>query len=135
MNNEIGTLFEMASQLKFRYPYRGMITTEDLWDLDVEQLDAIYKAMNKELNSIQEEGLIQTKSAVEGVKANYLKNKLEIVKYIFTSKQQAAELDRIAAENAMKRKRIMEVLAKKQNDALENMSEEELQAALTELGG
>ena len=24
------TIFEMASQFKFRYPYKGMITTEDL---------------------------------------------------------------------------------------------------------
>ena len=134
MNNVIGTLFEMASQFKFRYPFKGMISTEDLWDLSQSDLDSVYKALNKELNSIEEEGLIQTKSASEGVKANDLKNKLMIVKYIFTSKQQAAELDRIAAENAMKRKRILEILAKKQDNALENMSEEELQAALNELG-
>lgn len=130
MNN----LFEMASQFKFRYPYKGMITTEDLWDLTLDQLDTVYKALNKELNSIQEDGLIQTKSADEGVAANNLKNKLEIVKYVFASKQQAAELAHMAAENAMKRKRIMEILAKKQDDALENMSEEDLKAALAELG-
>lgn len=134
MNNVIGTLFEMASQFKFRYPYKGMITTEDLWDLKADELDTVYKTLNKELNSIEEEGLIQTKTTAEGMKANDLKNKMMIVKYVFTSKQQAAELDRIAAENAMKRKRIMEVLAKKQNDALENMSEDELLAALNELG-
>lgn len=130
MNN----LFEMASQFKFRYPYKGLITTEDLWDLSPDQLDVVYKTLNKALNSIQEDGLIQTKSADEGVEANNLKNKLEIVKYVFASKQQAAELARMAAENAMKRKRIMEILAKKQDDALENMSEEDLKAALAELG-
>ena len=135
MNRDvIGTLYEMASQYKFRYHFKGMITTEDLWDLSKSELDTVYKTLNKELNAVQEEGLLQTKSVDEGVKANDLKNKMLIVKYIFTSKQQAEELDRIAAENAMKRKRIMEVLAKKQNDALENMTEEELQAALAELG-
>lgn len=134
MNDVIGTLFEMASQFKFRYPYKGMITTEDLWDLNADQLDMVYKALNKELNSIEEEGLIQTKSADESVKANDLKNKMMIVKYIFTSKQQAAELNRKAAENAMKKKRIMEVLAQKQNDALQNMSEEDLMKMLNELG-
>lgn len=130
MNN----LFEMASQFKFRYPYKGLITTEDLWDLSPDQLDVVYKTLNKELNSIREDGLIQTKSADEGVEANNLKNKLEIVKYVFASKQQAAELARLAVENAMKRKRIMEILAKKQDDVLENMSEEDLKAALAELG-
>lgn len=134
MSNTNFILFEMASQFKFRYPYKGMITTEDLWDLNADQLDTVYKTLNKELNSIEEEGLIQTKSAAEGVKANDLKNKMEIVKYIFTSKQQAAELDRIAAENTMKRKRIMDILAQKQNDALQNMSEEDLLKMLNELG-
>lgn len=134
MNNTINTLFEMASQFKFRYPYKGLITTEDLWDLKADQLDMVYKTLNKELNSIEEEGLIQTKSAAEGVKANDLKNKMAIVKYIFISKQQAAELDRIAAENAMKRKRIMDILAQKQENALQNMSEEDLMKMLNELG-
>ena len=134
MNNTIGTLFEMASQFKFRYPYKGMITTEDLWDLTPAQLDAVYKTLNKELQATQEDGLLQTKSADEGVKANDLRNKLEIVKYVFTNKQQAAELARVAAENAMKRKRIMEVLAQKQDNALQNMSEEDLTKMLNELG-
>jgi hypothetical protein len=130
---EIGILFEMASQFKFRYPYKGMITTEDLWDLTPAQLDTVYKTLNKELNAAQEDGLIVTKSADEGVKANELRNKLEIVKHIFTAKQQAVELRRIAAENATKKQRIMEIIAKKQDNALENMSEEDLLKMLNEL--
>jgi hypothetical protein len=133
MNNAINTLFEMASQFKFRYPYKGMITTEDLWDLTPAQLDTVYKTLNKELNAAQEDGLIVTKSADEGVKANELRNKLEIVKHIFTAKQQAVELRRIAAENATKKQRIMEIIAKKQDNALENMSEEDLLKMLNEL--
>jgi hypothetical protein len=133
MNNAIDTLFEMASQFKFRYPYKGMITTEDLWDLTPAQLDTVYKTLNKELNAAQEDGLIVTKSADEGVKANELRNKLEIVKHIFTAKQQAVELRRIAAENATKKQRIMEIIAKKQDNALENMSEEDLLKMLGEL--
>lgn len=131
---EIGTLFEMASQFKFRYPFKGMISTEDLWDLSESELDTVYKNLNKELQAAQEDGLLQTKSAAEGVKANDLRNKLEIVKHVFESKQAADELARMSAENAMKRKRILEVLAQKQDTALQNMSEEELTAMLNELG-
>lgn len=133
MSNTSSILFEMASQCKFRYPYKGMITTEDLWDLTPSQLDTVYKALNKELNVTQEDGLIITRSADEGVKANELRNKLEIVKYIFNSKQQAAELNRIAAENAAKKQYIMEILAQKKDDALRNMSEEELTQMLNNL--
>lgn len=133
-NRETGILFEMASQFKFRYPYKGMITTEDLWDLSMSQLDTVYKALNKELNVTQEDGLIVTKSADEGVKANELRNKLEIVKYIFNAKQQAAELQRMAAENAAKKQHILGILAQKKENALQNMSEEELTQMLNELG-
>lgn len=134
MNNTVNTLFEMASQFKFRYPYKGLITTEDLWDLSMSQLDTVYKALNKELNVTQDEGLIATKSADEGVKANELRNKLEIVKYIFNHKQQAAELQRMAAENAAKKQHIMSILAQKKENALQNMSEEELTQMLNDLG-
>lgn len=134
MTNTTNILFEMASQFKFRYPYKGLITTEDLWDLSMSQLDTVYKALNKELNVTQEDGLIVTKSADEGVKANELRNKLEIVKYIFNHKQQAAELQRMAAENAAKKQHILGILAQKKENALQNMSEEELTQMLNELG-
>ena len=133
MNNTINTLFEMASQFKFRYPYKGMITTEDLWDLTTAQLDTVYKTLNKELKALDGDSLIATKSADEGVKANELKNKIEVVKYIFTSKQQAAELSRMAADRAAKKQHILDILAKKQENALENMSEEDLKKMLDDL--
>ena len=134
MNNAIGTLFEMASQFKFRYPFKGMISTEDLWDLKPSELDTVYKTLNKELKALDGDSLIASKSADDGVKANELKNKIEVVKYIFTSKQQAADLARMAADRVAKKQRILEVLAQKQNDALQNMSEEDLKKMLDDLG-
>jgi hypothetical protein len=127
-------LFEMASQMKFRYPYKGMITTEDLWDLSIAQLDIVYQNLNKELKATDGDSLIATKSADEGVKANDLKNKIEIVKYIFNHKQHEAELHRMAAANAAEKQRIMGILADMEDNALRNMSKEELLKRLNELG-
>lgn len=132
MNNII--LFEMASQMKFRYPYKGMITTEDLWDLTPAQLDMVYKNLNKELKTLDGDSLIATKSADEGVKANELRNKIEIVKYIFNGKQQAAELARMAAANAAEKQKILGVLADMEDNALRSMSKEDLLKRLAELG-
>lgn len=126
-------LFEMASQMKFRYPYKGMITTEDLWDLTPAQLDVVYKALSKELKATDGDSLIASKTADEGVKANELKNKIEIVKYIFECKQQEKEMHRIATESAAKKQRILDILARKQDSALENMSEDDLKKMLNEL--
>lgn len=132
MNNTI--IFEMASQFKFRYPYKGLITTEDLWDLSTSQLDVVYRNLSKELKAIDEDSLIYTRSADEGVKANELKNKIEVVKYIFNQKQQAAELARMAAANAAEKQRIMGILADMEDNALRNMSKEDLLKRLNELG-
>lgn len=134
MNNPNYILFEMASQMKFRYPYKGMITTEDLWDLSPAQLDVVYKNLNKELKTLDGDSLIATKSADDGVKANELKNKIEIVKYVFEHKQQAAELHRMAAANAAEKQKILGVLADMEDNALRNMSKEDLLKRLAELG-
>jgi hypothetical protein len=128
-------MFEMASQYKFRYPWKGMITTEDLWDLNVKQLDAVYQALSKEMNALQDgDSLLSTTSADVFNKKQDLTTKIEIVKYIFNCKQQAAELNRMAAERSAKKQRIMDILAQKQENALQNMSEDELKKMLDELG-
>lgn len=134
-NTTINNMFEMASQFKFRYPWKGMITTEDLWDLNQGQLDAVYQTLSKELKTCQEgDSLLSTKPANLFDKEQDLTCKIEIVKYIFNCKQQAAELHRMAAERAAKKQHILEVLAAKQENALQNMSEEDLQKMLDDLG-
>lgn len=104
MNNAtINNMFEMASQFKFRYPWKGTITTEDLWDLNQGQLDVVYQALSKELKTCQEgDSLLSTKPANLFNKEQDLTCKIEIVKYIFNCKQQAAEFHRMEAERAAK---------------------------------
>ena len=100
-NTTIGIMFEMASQFKFRYPYRaGLITTEDLWDLSLTQLDTVYKALSKEMHVILQDGdsLLYTKSPNLFNKEQELIAKIELVKYIFNCQQQAEELHRMEAE-------------------------------------
>lgn len=130
MKHNENNAFEVASREKFRYPYKGMITTEDLWDLSLEQLDIVYKTLNKELLASMEGSLM-----TETVENPDLRGKIEIVKHIFDSKRAVIEFNKMAAERAAKKQHIMGVIAKKRDDALENLSEDELLAMLNELGG
>lgn len=126
MNNTNINIFEYASKHKFRYPYKGMITTEDLWDLTPAQLDVVYKALNKNVKVAQEDSLMTNMAESDAA----LLMQIDIVKQIFNVKEQEAEARKNAAANAAKKQRIMEVLAQKQDTALLNMSEDELMAML-----
>lgn len=121
-------LFVTATRKRYRFCYRGMITVEDLWSLDLESLDEIYKALNKEIKASEAPGLLSQEDAIDKDKLN----KIEIVKYIFSVKKAEEDSRKKEAENALKRKRILEIIARKQDEALENMSEEELQKMLEE---
>lgn len=92
-------LFEMASQMRFRYPLKGRsLTTEDLWDLSPADLDLIYISLQKELMDLGACSLIPTGSADNGVEANEIRNKMRIVEYIFQNDRLARELKRIASK-------------------------------------
>ena len=123
-------IFEMATRNKYRFPYKGMISVEDLWDLNQTQLDSIYKALNKEAKANQEDSLMfsQTQTDLD------LQAKIEIVRHIYTTKEQDTARRAAAAENAEKKRRILEILEQKQEDSLKNKSEDELLKMLNEIG-
>lgn len=118
--------FEVAVRNKYRFPYKGMISVEDLWDLSLTSLDSVYKTLNSEKKQNEEDSLMSTKDE----KTTELQNKIDIVRYIYSEKVAERENNKMEAENRAKKQRIMEILANKQNAALENMSEEELKAML-----
>ena len=122
-------VFELATKEKYRFPYKGMISVEDLWDLAAAQLDAIYKSLNAQKKSNEEESLLSQKSKEDET----LNNKLELVKYIFEQKQAEAIARQQEKERAVKRQRIMEILASREDAALSGLSTEELNKMLDEL--
>lgn len=122
--------FELATKLKLRFPYRGMISVEDLWDLSMEQLDVVYKALKKEAKQYQEDSLLDENNGTDDI----LDSKLFIVQYIFNQKKDERQRRKFEAENAARKQRILEVIAKKQDDALMNASEEELMKMLENIG-
>lgn len=122
-------IFEIATREKYRFPYRGMISVEDLWDLNVTQLDGVYKALNAAKKTTEEESLLGGRTKEEQV----LLMKIEIVKYIFAEKQDEVEARKKKAANDEKRRQIMELIATKESAALGEKSIEDLKKMLTEL--
>lgn len=121
--------FEIAVRNKYRFPFKGSITVEDLWDLSMSDLDKVYKALNADKKQSEEDSLLTTRNS----ESAELQIKIDIVKHIYSEKVVEKENREKAAENRAKRQRIMEILANKQDAALENMSEDELKAMLSQM--
>jgi hypothetical protein len=122
-------MFVTATRNKFRFPFRGQISVEDLWDLSVENLDSVYKTLNSQVKKAKEESLLNTKSREDEI----IEMQIEIVKYIVSVKQDEAAKKVAAKEKKARKQRILEVLAAKEDADLQNKSPEELQAMLSEL--
>ena len=125
-NNE---LFINATRSNYQFPFRGMINVIDLWDLSCTNLDSVFKTLNAEVRKSEEESLLNTKSKED----EEISNKIEIVKYIVGVKLDEKKKREDAKKNAEMRQRLLEIKAKRQDAALENMSDEELDKALAEL--
>lgn len=125
-NNE---LFINATRNNYQFPFRGMINVIDLWDLSLTNLDSVFKTLNAEVKKSEEESLLNTKSKED----EEISNKIEIVKYIVSMKLDEKKKREDAKKNAEMRQRLLEIKAKRQDAALENMSDEDLDKALAEL--
>ena len=125
----VENIFEFASRHRLRFSYKGSIATEDLWNLSLTELDSIFKTLNKQFKTSQEESLLETKTEENKV----LEVKIAIVKYIVAAKQKEAE-EKLQAEERKKRKqKIMEVMEARNVKKLEEMSDEELAKELASL--
>lgn len=122
-------IFEYAVRKKLRFPFRGEQTAEDLFDLSLTNLDTIYKTLKKEKKDSDEESLLEIKSAAE----QELDYKIEIIKYIVALKLEEKAKREQAVENKKQKQKILEIMAKRQDSALENLSDEELAKKLAEL--
>ena len=101
-------MFVTATRNKFRFPFRGQISVEDLWDLSVENLDSVYKTLNSQVKKAKEESLLNTKSREDEI----IEMQIEIVKYIVSVKQ-----DESAKKVAAKEKKARKWLTKSSNSS------------------
>lgn len=126
MNN----IFEFAARNKLRFPYKGLITVEDLFDLSLTNLDSIYKILNKQVKQSEEESLLSTKASVD----TELEVQIAIVKHIVSVKLSEKEAAEKASAKKAQKQKIMSIIATKENEALQNSSIDDLKKMLDELG-
>lgn len=125
----ISNIFEYATRNKLRYPFKGVITTEDLWDLDVQQLNDIFKTLKAEERKTKEESLLAEPSKKDAI----LTAKIDIIRHIVTVKLNDAKRASFEKEKAERKQQLMSILADKQNEELKSKSAEEIQQMLDDM--
>lgn len=131
-------IYKAASQLKLRFPSgRGDLAVENLFDLPLQakggfDLDTIGRGIISDLKAYGEESLIENRS--ESPAKRELELKLEIVKDVIKTKQEANAATLAAKARADERRKILDLLEAKGNEKLAASSEEDLRKRLVELG-
>lgn len=119
-------MFEFALRNKVRFPYKGMISVEDLYDLSAKELDSVFKTLNAQVKKSQEESLLATKTKEDET----LSTQIEIVKHIFNTKLAEAEAIKQNKELKEKKQVLLGLIAEKENEELKSKSADELRAML-----
>ena len=122
-------IFEYAVRNKIRFPFKGMISVEDLWDLSLTNLDSIYKTLNKQIKQSEEESLLATKTSVD----TELEVQIAIIKHIVSIKLEEQEAREKAVAKKAQKQKIMAIIAAKEDEALQNSSMDDLKKMLDEL--
>jgi hypothetical protein len=122
-------MFEKAVRLKLRFTHKGLCTVEDLWDIPLESLDRIFKELNIKLKAQKEESLLETRSKEDEI----LDLKIAIVKHIVEVRlsEQKARAELVA--KSAKKQKLLGIIAEKQDNALRDLSVDELTKLVDEL--
>lgn len=119
-------LFEMATRSKLRFPStKGELSVEDLWDLSDKDLDVVYKNLKDQEVKSSEESLLDNANVDPKLTAA-----IGIVRYIFTTKRKEKLTEKERINKKLKQKKYIDALSKKQDEAIEKMSEAELRAMI-----
>lgn len=122
-------LFEKATKNALRFgSARGQIATEDLWALNLKELDSIAKDLHKSLQDT-EISFIDTPTEQNSL----MKLKLDVVKRVIEVRLEEKSEMVLRKEKAAHKKFLQELLHEKKTESLKSMSVEEIEKELAQL--
>lgn len=118
-------LYKIAAQNKTRFSSnRGELTAEQLFDLSLVELNTIGLAIKKKIADLSVESLIEVTKTDPEKKRH--ENSLAIVMDVIATKQAAAVAEEKRKANSIKRTKLLDELAARDDKALTKASKAEL---------
>lgn len=123
--------FKKATRLQLRYSTEvGIVTTEQLWQLSLKQLGNAIKAVNKLLKDSQEEDDELDFLSETTKKDDINQLRFAILKEVFITKKSELDAQKDAAETKEHNQKILALIKNKQEQKLNDLSEEDLRKLL-----
>lgn len=125
-------IFELAARGKIRFASKrfASLTVEDLFDLNLRELDDIAKGINRSINSEKEESFLsENKNPVQ----KDLQLRLEILKYVINVLETEQKARMEAASKAAKRQKLIDSLAQAEDRENAQKTPEQIRAELAAL--
>ena len=124
-------MYKEALQMKLRFATsKGNLSVEDLFDLNLQALDKIAVGLDEEVSKSPRKSFISDVSQ----ESKITELKFNIVKDIITTKLKEKSDREEAKKKQAEKVQLLDILARKQAASLENLSIEELQKRIAELG-
>lgn len=123
-------IFKYAIKNKLRFNYKGVCTVEDLYDIPLSGLDKMYGELKKQQKGFGEDSLLNKKSSEE----KEVGIKIEIIENIVADRLADIDKAKKAQQTRERNRRIAQIIADKEDAALNDMSLEDLKAMLASDG-
>lgn len=119
--------FKEASKQKLRFQTNiGSLSTEQLWDLSIENLDKLAVSLEEKYNESGKKSFLVKKS----VKDKTTKLMFDVVIDVLNTKMEEQEAATTARENKEHNEKILTLIAEKQDESLKGKSVKELEKML-----
>jgi hypothetical protein len=129
-------IFERASRLKLCFDSKvGAIKVEDLWDLPLQSkagrvnLDDLARGLHKQLKNDDDVSFVESERKSDET----IQLKFDIVKHVIDVKLAENKILAEQKDRAARKQRLMEILANKKDQSLQDMSVEDLEKELAAL--
>lgn len=136
-------IFAVATRNKYRVEInlpntitrvKGLVSVEDLWDFDKAVIDALYGNVMRELEEASGSKFsLSNSSQAKNGNTKRLECMAAVLKFIYEVKVAEENERKEAANKEVKRRRLLELKAQKQEQQMLTLSEEEIDAMLAEL--
>ncbi len=123
-------MLQKALRMKLRFSTeKGLFSVEDLWDLSLQHLNRMAKGLNKLLKESKEDDFLEETSEEDTI----TKLRFDIVIDILETKKAENKARKSATAKKAEREKLLALLARKQDNALEALSEADVLKKLEEL--